>query len=405
MEGEYEIWGVTHNLPHVSKTNNVHFKYQKIDSSNFETLTEEMEEMFNKNSITVEERKTREKLIEWLNEQLKPVYPGGYLTCGGSTVSSCGTVLADIDLCYVIKTQESYDPSELPIERYKERRVNHFMLNRIAEVLNGIPGIYHLKLVAATVPIAKMVINLQEVGLTDQKKLMEVDINCNCVAGVYNSYLLGGLVNFDRRLAILSVVLKEWGKKVKIVDEKRFNSYALVLLIVHYLQCGVYPPVLPNLMKIFPSRFDGTLEPRDLSTSLEGLDPQYLKLERNHMNVGELLIGFLRYYSHFDMKGWGIRVKTGEAVDMNAYGDAYPKGATSSFFLEEPYDEITVPKNLRHQTDIAHIHEQFREMADLIYRSPSLATLYSVEKEYRSKRQRNREKFSSHAKGEWDETV
>lgn len=36
-----------------------------------------------------------------------------------------------------------------------------------------------------------------------------------------------------------------------------FFSYTIKLMIVHFLQCAIWPPILPNLRKLCPTRFDG----------------------------------------------------------------------------------------------------------------------------------------------------
>jgi hypothetical protein len=78
----------------------------------------------------------------------------------------------------------------------------------------------------------------------------------------------------DSRLPALALVLKQWAVNVGVVDAQngKINrwvdcfrldsqtlhsySYSLLLMIINYLQCAVHPPVLPNLFKLFPDRFD-----------------------------------------------------------------------------------------------------------------------------------------------------
>lgn len=50
-----------------------------------------------------------------------------------------------------------------------------------------------LESVSANVPIVKFKFNAKKVDPSQASKVFEFDINCNCVAGIYNSYLLGGL--------------------------------------------------------------------------------------------------------------------------------------------------------------------------------------------------------------------
>jgi hypothetical protein len=40
-------------------------------------------------------------------------------------------------------------------------------------------------------------------------------------------------------------------------------------MIIHFLQCGVYPPILPNLYKMFPHYFDGSGYAEDLEYDIQ----------------------------------------------------------------------------------------------------------------------------------------
>lgn len=67
-----------------------------------------------------------------------------------------------------------------------------------------------------------------------------------------------------------------------------------------------------------------------------------------------------------------------------------PKGHTSSFYLEEPYDEITVPKNLRNPLDFSHIYSEFNEICENLEKNPSLTAMYQKVNPFRNKRQQRR---------------
>lgn len=95
--------------------------------------------------------------------------------------------------------------------------------------------------------------------------------------------------------------------------KSRFNSYLIVLMVVHYLQCGVNPPVLPNLMTLQPKNYDGTEEPWNLTTFV---DRARLPAPENAMSVGALLCGFFRYYADFDFKKYGILIKDASIINL-----------------------------------------------------------------------------------------
>ena len=140
-------------------------------------------------------------------------------------------------------------------------------------------------------------------------------------------------------------------------------SYSLIMLLLHYLMCGVKPAVLPNLQYLFPHRFAQFVNldtllmnadiredlPRNssfshlynwpvcqfakllLSLRLEDVGKKenrwilqgvvihkiFKKLlvfpERppNTATVGELLVGFFEYYATFDFDSLAISIRAG----------------------------------------------------------------------------------------------
>jgi poly(A) RNA polymerase GLD2 len=68
-------------------------------------------------------------------------------------------------------------------------------------------------------------------------------------------------------------------------------------MVIHYLQCGVKPAILPSLQAVYPSRFDSALDVRLLDITFP-LETPYNNMKQNLMPLSELLIGFFQYYAH-----------------------------------------------------------------------------------------------------------
>ena len=66
------------------------------------------------------------------------------------------------------------------------------MLDRIYHELRKLSEFRNVKNVPARVPIVKFDLDASVVDYKEEN--FEFDIQCNCVAGIYNSFLLGGLV-------------------------------------------------------------------------------------------------------------------------------------------------------------------------------------------------------------------
>lgn len=93
-------------------------------------------------------------------------------------------------------------------------------------------------------------------------------------------------------------IVKEWAKRCNINDASKasFTSYSLVLMVIHFLQCGLGEnPVLPSLQDKYPEVFDSRVDVRTLNVSVP-LDPP-VQLGNPDIPLGQLLIGFFRYYA------------------------------------------------------------------------------------------------------------
>jgi hypothetical protein len=91
-----------------------------------------------------------------------------------------------------------------------------------------------------------------------------------------------------------------------------------MLLVIHYLQCAVQPPVLPSLQALYPHVFTNQRAPNELWLNEQmnlplvdwaagrwDVDGVGLEIDAapNTMSVGELLVGFFAYYARtFDWR-------------------------------------------------------------------------------------------------------
>ena len=94
----------------------------------------------------------------------------------------------------------------------------------------------------------------------------------------------------------LVVALKKWAKNNNINEARlqTLSSYTLCLMVIHYLQCGVSPPVLPCLQKSHPRIFNPESDIFSLPYSLPS--PTYTS--NNTESLGELFVGFFKYFTN-----------------------------------------------------------------------------------------------------------
>lgn len=168
------------------------------------------------------------------------------------------------------------------------------------------PLIAQVEIISAKVPI------LQVRFKAPYEKIV-VDLNVNNSVTIYNSYLLHyysscnflywfiKLTSFldDPRIRPLFCAIKAWAKEEGINDARQstLTSYSLVMMVIHYLQCGLPVPLLPSLQRSDFQFF--------YNLSGERYSTIYKLVERkdtwgrtmNKTSLGELFKGFFDYYA------------------------------------------------------------------------------------------------------------
>uniref|UniRef100_A0A8L8KCB9 PAP-associated domain-containing protein n=1 Tax=Heligmosomoides polygyrus TaxID=6339 RepID=A0A8L8KCB9_HELPZ len=182
------------------------------------------------------------------------------------------------------------------------------------------------------------------------KNGLEVDLCCCTdvyVSGIQNSYLIRGFSLWDSRFAPLCMFVKEWSFRNDVKNPKRggFNSYAIVLLVAHFLQCGVSPPILPNLQK--SGEYGGWATVSQPSVA------NFCWLEKNTMSLAELFILFLDYYSIFNFGTHYICMRDA-AARRRLVNDVF------SAFIRDPVDDHNPGRTVR---DIEYLQNRFRWVA------------------------------------------
>ncbi|KAH7699665.1 Protein F31C3.2 a, partial [Aphelenchoides avenae] len=301
------------------------------------------------------EIENKKKVVQWLGAHLKRFKPSAYLATGGSTVNNLGTSASDLDLCICVHCGPGVDA-------YPEMHVNHDTLQAFGHYLYQQNLVTKLEFIPARVPILKIVLRYPFDGV-------HVDINCNCVAGIFNSHMLCYYEKVDERFAPLAVILKDWFKYAGISDSQNgyVNSYTVILMVVHYLQCAVSPPVLPNLLSFHPNELDGSLRVHELDFDLDLPIPE---IPRNTQDLGELLLGFYEYWADFDYATWGVSIREARLFDRATYVSPVRDNPLAQpnvdglFYMEEAYDFLTVPKNLKKQRKLDEITGYLRAVRD-----------------------------------------
>ena len=125
---------------------------------------------------------------------------------------------------------------------------------------------------------------------------INVDMTVDNYSAVRNTHLLFYYSQLDLRVRPLVMAVKWWAKKNDI-NEPRYqtlSSYTLTLMLIHFLQCGVSPPVLPCLQEKHSEIFNDRSDIFDLDYD----DKNILSFtSENKQSVGSLYGDFFNYFT------------------------------------------------------------------------------------------------------------
>ena len=192
--------------------------------------------------------------------------------------------------------------------------------------------------------------------VTDLETNINIDITVHNLLPIKNTEMIRLYSLFDQRFHILGIFLKHWVKinHIKGSRNEFLSSYALLLLIIHFLQDIVEPKVLPMLQEIISEDknkkdydYKYCYDDKEFSTNLyyeKNFDSmrEYMKKincgKENNLTVSELLVQFFEYYGYiynninYNIKHYLISIKHSDKnfVANNTEHIAFP--------LEDPFD-------------------------------------------------------------------
>ncbi|XP_072113930.1 poly(A) RNA polymerase GLD2 isoform X2 [Mobula birostris] len=269
-----------------------------------------------------------------IQREIQRIFPQTKLYLVGSSLNGFGTRYSDADLCLVLK--------EVPMNQRSEAC---HILSLIQQLFYRLSYIDRPQLIRAKVPIVKF---------RDKVSGVEFDLNVNNVVGIRNTFLLRSYASTESRVRPLVLVVKKWARYHGINDASRgtLSSYSLVLMVLHYLQT-LPEPVIPSLQKEYPECFEPTMQLQFVHRRGSNISP-YSSL--NNSNLGDLLMGFLRYYAtEFDWSNSIISIreakvipKTNEMEWKNKY-----------ICVEEPFDRTNTARAVHEKCKFDMIKKEF----------------------------------------------
>lgn len=155
----------------------------------------------------------------------------------------------------------------------------------------------------------------------------QCDINFSDSYGILNSPIVAKLLTFDSRIYVLATIIKYWAKIHDCSGKNRISNYAIMWMLLFYLQ-QLNEPIVPPMIE-----FQKRIHPYFVKYYNFAYDHQLSNKTKNQMRCSELLMGFFKFYKDFDF---------GTKVICPLFGKAYEKDDILSKKLPEflRYEQI-----------------------------------------------------------------
>ncbi|KAI7889060.1 uncharacterized protein EV154DRAFT_515701 [Mucor mucedo] len=229
-------------------------------------LDKEIREVTTNMAMTNESYVHRNEIRSKLNTMLNNSWfnRGLQVSTFGSTATGLGTDNADLDLCI---SGPCFQPLDDPI-KLKKTEGSIYNMTFLARKLRKI-GMRQVKpITAAHVPICKF---------RDPRFKINCDINTNNLHGIENTNMIIQYMHLDTRIRPVLFALKLFIEAKEINNTRRgfLNSYAFILIALHYLMYVQEPPVIPCLQNLsLKSCITGTCNNNEKRT-IQGRDVRY----------------------------------------------------------------------------------------------------------------------------------
>ncbi|XP_066510043.1 poly(A) RNA polymerase GLD2-like [Hoplias malabaricus] len=299
-------------------------------------LSQQIMELFLACEQQSEDLERKESCRAQLQRDIQGLFPCARVFLAGSSLNGFGSRSSDADLCLVVQ--------DGPVN---QRTDAVYILSLVRKLLFKLSYIEKPQLIRAKVPILKF---------THRISGVEFDLNVNNVVGIRNTFLLRTYAYIEKRVRPLILVIKKWASHHRINDASRgtLSSYTLVLMVLHYLQT-LPEPVIPCLQKDYPECFNPVMDIHSVPEGPKSIPPF---VSKNHSSLGDLFLGFLKYYATvFKWDKYVISVREAKTL---------PKPNTWEWrdklvCVEEPFDGSNTARAVHEKMKFDAIKAQFTE--------------------------------------------
>ncbi|XP_071755805.2 poly(A) RNA polymerase GLD2 [Centroberyx gerrardi] len=315
-------------------------------------LSGQMVELFDACQQQASDLARKETCRTRLQRDIQNIFPVARLYLTGSSMNGLGCRTSDADLCLVVVGSVDHQPDPI------------YVLSLLQRLFNSLSYLERSQLIRAKVPILRF---------REKGSGLEFDLNINNTVGIRNTFLLRSYAYADLRVRPIILVVKKWAGHHHINDASKgtLSSYTLVLMVLHYLQT-LKEPVLPSLQKDYPECFNPSMEIDMVPEGPRHIPPY---ISPNQSSLGDLLLGFLKYYAtvfRWDRQVISIR----EARALPKTGSR--EWRSKYICVEEPFERNNVARAVHEKAKFNAIKAQFAESCGILQRRKDLNSILPV---------------------------
>ena len=312
-------------------------KRRTRDADGFTQLSEQIDEYTQEHSQSDDMLQRKQNLRSALQNAIWRRYPHATVHLVGSTWNGFASGSSDVDLCVVV--EKGKEVNRMECLKY---------LRAIEKLVQPINALQKIELIRARVPI---------LTFDDSVSGCECDMNINNETGIRNTHLLRTYAKMDDRVCPLVLAVKRWAKARKIADAKvgMLSSYSLVLMVLHYLQVGCWPPVLKSLRKHYPEHFkeDSDVDQLPMSNPAEFIP---CNDSTNNASLGKLFAGFVHYYDTYHWDTHAISVRAAASLERSSS----PHFKDKWICIEEPFELYNTARSVYDFGNFNTIKREFK---------------------------------------------
>ena len=211
------------------------------------------------------------------------------------------------------------------------------------------------------------------ISICDKETKIDIDITIHNLLPILNSKLIKIYSEYDQRFHIMGIYLKHWSKlnEVHGASLQYLSSYALIIMLIYFLQNVVQPRILPDIQNIpinddynnpeyNKEEYDYYEGHKLMRTNIhfeeniEKID-KYMNYinngEKNKENVSNLLLKFFEYYAYFHDRN--------NIISINKNSENLKKSHNLGFYINDPFE-------LKHKVGKSMIYNtpQYNEFID-----------------------------------------